>query len=400
MSAIRTWFVLCSEFFKARSTPLYKDPNKLKQKVESMDAALPAWDQAHGTRAEAAAHLVELGRFDPSWKDADPSSKEFRAHKLMSDVKKINRMSSSRHPVVPEHDTLTGDLDDATMSHYTNLWAAHHSTIEHSSRLGEHSDVEGARASRLPGKASKVPLRVPSLIVARRNKFMQQSGVEPFHSMDDLDVLHAGVERALQVPDRIAPGDKNRYTLMRAALKKVAKEYPESYPGLPFKPSWAAMDTTALKVMRTGAAHLGDVGFGGSAEKLTAALDRALESHQKFPFAGRKRGQAYTGGETISVPYPSLHPMGSLAQRNQQSSFSSAMAKRDAKISGSPAAASKPAKPQQPEADLSFDALHAKRESGQQMSPMEMVRYEKLKREQRMAKSLLSEWRVWRRKLA
>jgi hypothetical protein len=97
---------------------------------------------------------------------------------------------------------------------------------------------------------------------------------------------------------------------MHAALHLNAKRHPESYPGLPFRPSWGALDTTALKVMRVGAGHLHHVGLGETQQRLTPVLDAALAAHESHPFAKRSGDNAVLR-DKVFFEYPKLHPIGS-----------------------------------------------------------------------------------------
>lgn len=410
MSALRAWYWHCVDLFKARKA---KD---LGNMAKEMDDTLGAWPSEMGSRAEALEHVEKFGRqASLAFKDAKPGTPEHKAFMFMADTKKMARRNSMRNPVLADNDTLTGRLDTAHMKHYAEAFASHHDLLEHSPSALQHDEVEGARA--MPVHGGVVQKR--ALTVEQRNRAMMSEKHSPWHTMEDLDALHAGVQQAIG-QGKVSEADANRYVVMRAALQLNAQRHENSYPGLKHRPSWGAIDTTALKVMQIGAEHLPQVGMSDVQQRLSPVLATAMRVHEAHPWLERKQGKGQR--DRAAFAYPKLHPLGSGAHAKQEawrSAWLGQMGKNRNKAGAldvaAHASAAIPAKSAAPAPAASakaeptdFSDYQQRRDAGEQFAPAVHVRMERLKRQgaaskmmtdigQDVNKALLYDaWRLWR----
>lgn len=276
MSRLSAWLEQCSTLWKARK------PADLNALAQQMDETLGPWSE--GNRADAIKHVERIGRrAATTMRGAVPGTPEHDAHRFMMDLYRLNTTKRTSHAILPSGDTLKEPADKAHIAHYGNQWADHFDTL--------------SRATNTNGAISK------------RARMIGPQHVITSH---DLGVLSAGVSRAVHL-GRVSTEGANRFHVMHQALKVAEQRHPESYPGTPFKPSYAALDTGALETMRVGAEHVHEMGFSADKERLTSVLDSAIAAHKEHPFAPRSTKYR----PRVIAGYPSLHPIGSDAHRKQ-----------------------------------------------------------------------------------
>jgi hypothetical protein len=309
MSRLLELYASFDDLWKGRKA---KTPAQLNDMATEMDGTLGKWPEGHGTRQEAVQHFVRLGRkASLGHKDAAPGSPEHMAYRFATDQLKHAR-------AIPLNDTLTGAIDKEHLAHYSAHWQDHFDRLDHAPRVTR--EINDVPMPVLPGKNQAGKVRQSrTLIGEKRIKRIKASGQSHIATMDDLNTIHTGVERAIQT-GKVPEGDANRYHVMRSALQEVHRRHPQTRPGMPFEPSYASMDTTALKVMHTGVEHLDDAGFRETKTRLGPMLASALDAHTAHPFVTDGRRASMKG--TVSLAYPTLHPIGSVAHRSQASALS------------------------------------------------------------------------------
>lgn len=413
MSTLRGWYEHCAELWKGRKRV------DLTELAGSMDEALGAWPAEMGSRADAASHAQKLGvsnRTFGALKDAAPGTPEHKVHQFFKDAASYARRKSLRRPVVASGDSLTGEIDKQHLSHYAGLYANHHADIDF---IDQRNKFEGrAKSSVQKPTGEVVAVRLRARRVSNRNALIGAAGHNPIHTMDDLDVLHAGAEHAIRSGAVSAP-HANRYRVMREAMQRVSRTWSESYPNDKFEPSWGAMDTTALRVMRAGVDHLDAAGFTGAKSRYQPLLDAAISAHEKVPF--RPRDQRKHAKNDTTSEYPYLHPIGSEAYWKQHSQLTADSARTDRRrkrqTQGVDAAAHVPAavktaKPSAPAASApetasvkepaSYDEYKQRVEAGEKFEAgltMKMERQRMLERRTRKsfaAHTFYKAWQTWR----
>lgn len=390
-----------------RFTSLFEDLlslEKARKKVDlhklasDMDSSLGPWPKEMGARAEAVEHVLKFGRSQSlQLKDAAPGTPEHKAYTFVRDArahaaKKSPAVVSSRKASFGT-DSLEGPIDKEHIDHYANVWSDHHFNLENKTSA-KSTDAETGRLVTRSGR--KIQAR--SLVVTRRMNHMSGAGAKDLiASSDDLDTIHSGVDRAIQA-GKVPVADANRYHVMRATLKRAESRHKESYPGVPFKPSYASMDTAALRTMRTGLDHLHETGFAGARERLTPSVSAALASHDAHPFVDPSRKSAAVTG----FAYPALHKIGSTQHSGQQDAISRQRKRLDTArgFTSEPGPKSAPAKaapaaaaPKELELPGSYDEYRSRVDRGEKFEPAVHTRMEKLRIEQRRAslnKSLAS----------
>lgn len=413
MSLLRAWHDRCAALFKARK------PAALSDVAARLDEHFGPWPEHMGSRADAVAHVEAIGRAKAlGLSDALPGTPEHKAYTFVTDQKRYARANSARLPV-RQGDSLTGPIDQTHITHYAGQWATHNRRLEHSPR-GKPLEVAGSDGEVMTLRRnihSRKPMQFRVPTVERRMAHMRAAGhAEPFATSDDLRTLHAGVQHAIHA-GAVSEADANRYHVMRAAMTIVENDHPESYPGLPFKPSWAAMDTGALRAMHAGAEHLGHAGFADAKERLVPVLRSALSAHDAHPFL------TTTSEGRVAVPYPSLHPIGSKKHQVQAMSRSRLFAAADsaqghapeltAQASSKPAVKAAAAPESEPAApSMTWEEYRARSERGEKIDDATRNRLEKEQYEKRKAAkaaqvekafaaaSLLKAFRAWRREAA
>lgn len=402
MSRLHSWYEHCAELWKGRKRV------DLSDLAGRMDADLGAWPSEMGSRAEAASHAQRLGvsnRTVGALKDAVPGTDEHKVHQFFKDAASYARRKTVRNPVVMGGDTLTGEIDKPHLEHFTAMFADHHSALDFV------PNKAGGASWTLNGGA----MRVRTMGVRRRNQAMHTAGHSPVHTMDDLDTLHTGVEHAIKA-GKVDVAHANRYHVMRGALRRVAATWADQYPNDKFMPSWGAMDTTALRVMRTGADHLDATGFGEAKARLQPVLDAAIAAHEAHPL--RQRTDRKGAKDVSAHDYPGLHKIGSDSYWKQMSQVAGDSRRRDSRrgaatseidaASHVPAAIKAPAKPA-PAAEApafkepsSYDEYKQRVEAGEKFEPgltMKMERQRMLERRTRKsfaAHTFYKAWLDWR----
>lgn len=384
MTRLRSWHEHCASLFKARK------PAKLTDVAARLDEHFGPWPQEMGSRAEAAAHVESIGRAKAlTLAGSAPGTPEHKAHTFVTDQKKFARAHSSRNAVPAFNDTLTGPIDKDHVEHYSNLWATHNTLLEHSDR-GKKIEVaneDGDAVQMRTVPRGRAPMQLRTYTTALRVKAMRAAGhAEPFATPDDLKTLHAGVEHAIH-SGAVSESDANRYHVMRAAVGKVERQHADAYPGLPFKPSWAAMDTGALRAMRAGADHLHHAGFPDAKDRLGSVLSSALDSHDKHPFTPK------LGDENRSRPYPALHRIGSKQHQLQERSWAQSMATLDKRrgiaseqpATPTPAKTAQAAAPKPIELPASYADYKSRSDRGETFAPEVHTKMERMRMQERQA---------------
>lgn len=309
MSRLQDLYSAFEDLWKGRKA---MSADQLTELAGKMDASLGPWPKENGTRQDAVKHFLTFGRKGSlAHKNAAPGTPESMAYNFATDQMKHARANvTKRAPSLSAGDTLTGAIDKDHIDHYATHWATHFDILDHAPRMTKEVDDEAMPV--MPGTNKVQQLR--TVTGQRRIKHMKSQGQSHAFTMDDLNTIHTGVERAIQT-GKVKESDANRYHVMRAAMHKVHKMHPDSHPGLPFEPSLASVDTTALKVMHAGIEHLDDTGFREAKSRLGPALSSAVASHEAFPYSsgGRKAAER----RAVSVNYPDLHRMGSLEHTKQ-----------------------------------------------------------------------------------
>lgn len=383
MSRLSSWYERCAFLWKGRPR---KDPNEM---VASMEQMLGA--SKYGDRAAAAKHYQAFGpKASRSFGSHPEGSNERMAFEFSREVLGLNRRKGTQRL----GDSLTSPIDQAHIEHHGETWAAHNNVLEHVPRADE--TEEGARAL----QGHKFQSR--SLKVQRRIKHMAGQGhAEPYATMDDLNTIHTGVERAIHA-GKVPTADANRYHVMRHAIKLNHARHSETYPGLPFKPSFAAMDTAALRTMKTGVDHLDETGFREAKQRLGGMLGSAVESHSVHPFEDSATRLALR--HSVAMSYPALHEIGSPAHAKQQKATDKFMARVDrSRMAPSRKAELKQKKTEEKskeaaknaplEMPSSYDEFRQRQDSGESFDPKVVARMEM---QRRMKKSLFAEWKSWR----
>lgn len=391
MSRLGNWYERCAILWKAR-TYKPKDPAGLASKMDSM-----LGPSSYGDRSEAAKHYGTHGAKAAKTFGSHPEgSSERLAFEFSREIPKLARAQSKAWVVNPHKDTLTKPIDQDHIKHYGEHWATHNNLLEH-------SPSGKALEDGLRSVDGQKPYQMRSLKVMQRIKQMKSQGhAEPYATKDDLQTIHTGVERAIQA-GKVPTSDANRYHVMRHAVKLLGDRHAESYPGLPFQPSYAAMDTAALRVMKTGVDHLHETGFNDAKKRLGGMLGSAIESHSTHPFmeSGKKAAMHFT----MAVPYPALHEIGSDHHTRQKSHLerflkrvSSSREDKELKAVRAQAEAKEKAKAAEPkplEMPKSYEEFRERQDRGEAFDPQVVTRME-MERRRNMKKSLLADWKAWR----
>lgn len=396
-------------------------PEQLMDLAGRMDESLGKWPEDHGSRQAAVEHFVRLGRSGSlAQKDAKPGSPEHMAYKFATDQMRHARAAVvKRAPKLVSGDTLSGKIDKEHLEHYAGKWADHFDALEHAPRQvkeidGEDVPVLPTPKSRQGSSAAKVFQRRP-LIGEKQIKHMKSQGISHVASMDDFNIIHSGVERAINA-GKVSEGDANRYAVMRSAFQTASKRHPENRPGLPFQPSYTSFDSGALRAMSAGLEHLDETGFREAKTRLAPVISGAMAAQAKHPMKERTPG--WHRSKTMYTTYPDLHPIGSDAHQRQEVAFQTAVKnsdKRRNKTPGTPASASPASAPAvsklaaaAKEVDLpaSWDEYTKLRDAGKITDPQVHIKMERKRREERAAAAmnkslasvkLLRSLAVWRR---
>lgn len=389
MSRIGAWFDRCAILWKARKP---KNPQDL---AASMDKMLGP--SSYGDRKVAAEHYAKHGRNTALTFGSHPEgSPERLAFEFARDSMKLSRAQSKTFVVKPHEDSLARPIDQEHIDHYAEKWASHNELLEHVPRGKE---LESGMRS----MDGKTPVQMRTRTVSSRIQHMKKQGhKEPFATMDDLRTIHTGVEHAIN-SGKISTGDANRYHVMRHAVKLLSDRHAESYPGLPFKPSYAAMDTAALRVMKTGVEHLDETGFRETKQRLGGMLGSALESHDVHPT--EYNSQKASHDKILRTPYPALHEIGSPEHERQQGYLKTFHARvgrsrneADNKatyraVAEKEQAKAKATEPAPLEMPKSYQDFRDRQDRGETFDPKVVAHME---RERRMKKSLFDDWKAWR----
>lgn len=392
MSRLGTWYERCALLWKARK------PRNSADLASELDRTLGP--SSYGDRSVAAQHYEKFGRRASLGLGSHPEgSPERMAHGFAREVFKLNRGKSKSFVVNSHQDTLSKPIDQAHIDHYAEHWATHNDILEHAPAGMASESFEGMRT--LVGHKGR-PVQMRTNTVFRRIKHMKGQGhANPYATMDDMRTIHTGVERAIQA-GKVSTEDANRYHVMRHAVKLLHNRHAESYPGLEFKPSYAAMDTAALRAMKAGVEHLHETGFSDAKQRLGGMLGSAIESHGKHPFF---ESSAAAKKRSVAIPYPALHEIGSDHHTRQQGHIDRFLKRvsrnredKELKSVRQEAEAKEKAKapePKQFEMPASYDEFRARQDRGEKFDPQVVTRME-MERRRGMKKSLLADWKAWR----
>lgn len=420
MNRLQAWYDRCVDLWKASKRASVE---QLGDIARQMDEAHGPWKtEGLGTRSEAVKHYHEMGRkkalaLGPT---AGPETPERRAYEFARDLARHSRRQQIARPVQTSGDTLPGAIDKPHLDHYASRWASHNALLENVPR-GQATTINGVETRILAaGKHKNRPVHhVRAPLVHKRMKMMSAGGSEPTFTMDDLKTIHSGVERAIHA-GKVPVQSANRYHVMRQAMQIVHDQHHDpDYPAaVPFKPSYAALDTESLKVMHTGVQHLDEQGFGEAKARLSPILDHAVKSHHEHPYfsSGAPR---HTGHHRVSLSYPDLHSIGSLPHQKQLAAEASRIKSVESRRTttggtsldvapSKPADAPKPVQETAPKPEMpsSYDEYRSRLSAGEKFDPSVMLSMEKLRRIKKSlttalgSADLLKAWKAWRREAA
>lgn len=400
MTSLSVWYDRCAFLWKSRQN---KDPGEMAAK---MDAKLGP--SSYGDRKIAGGHYARIGpRKALAFGSHPEGSPERLAYEFAKDVARFSRSNQVSVADSMHKDSLSTPIDSAHLKHYGSQWADHFDMLEHVPR-GVETD-EGVR--RMPGM--RTPSQLRSTKVSARLKHMASQGhKDPFATMDDLQTIHTGVERAIQT-GKVSTADANRYRVMRHAVGIAQNKHKETYPGLAFKPSYAAMDTTALRVMHEGVQHLHESGFLDAKNRLQGVLGSAIESHAVHPYIESTRKAQ--NNRSVALPYPGLHVMGSVQHKTQQAHLETfnerversreSKESKQSKIEVGAVPVQKPkevAPAAESAPEMTYEEMRERQDRGEKVDPKIVNRLEMEKRQAKkdLTRSLISDWKLWRREAA